>query len=57
MAMKVSLSFKENEKDMYDFLMSQLSASIYIKQLIKNDISKGVEQPKHPKTVKDILDF
>ena len=38
MAIKVSISFKDSEKSMYDFLQSQLSASIYIKELIKKEM-------------------
>lgn len=38
LAIKVSISFKDSEKGMYDFLQSQLSASIYIKELIKKEM-------------------
>jgi hypothetical protein len=53
MAMKISLSFKETEKSMYEFLQKQLSASIYLKQLIKNEM----EQEKPEKTKRDIFNF
>jgi len=35
MALKISVSFKESEKGMYDFLLSQLSPSIFVKGLLK----------------------
>lgn len=38
MAMKVSVSFKEDEKRMYDFLKKQLSPSIYIKEMLKKEM-------------------
>jgi len=38
MAVKIPISFKETEKDMYEFVLSQLSSSIYIKGLIKKDM-------------------
>mgnify|MGYP001562718145 CR=1 FL=1 len=38
MAIKVSISFKDSEINMYDFLQSQLSSSIYIKELIKKEM-------------------
>lgn len=54
MAMKVSVSFKESEKDMYEYLNSQLSPSIYIKQLVKNEMEKkGTAERKHT----NLLDF
>lgn len=37
MAIKIGISFKESEKDIYDFLQKQLSPSIYIKELIKRE--------------------
>lgn len=56
--MKVSLSFKENEKHMYDFLMSQLSLSIYIKGLIKADMEKGEKKNQFKQQNNtDLLDF
>ena len=56
--MKVSLSFKEDEKEMYNYLQSQLSASIYIKQLIKNDMEKSTKPEREIKTTKrNLLDF
>lgn len=40
MAMKISVSFKENEKHIYDYLMTKLSPSIYLKELILQDMKK-----------------
>lgn len=54
MAMKVSLSFKEDEKDMYNYLMKQLSASIYLKQLLRDEIER--QEPKK-EVKKDIFNF
>ena len=45
MGLKVSLSFKQDEKSMYDYLMRQLSASIFLKQLLRNEMEKQ-EKPK-----------
>lgn len=38
--MKINLSFKETELDLYLHCKKQLSASIYIKQLILDDIKR-----------------
>ena len=38
MALKIPISFKKEEKDMYDFLFSQLSPSIYIKGLLRKEM-------------------
>ncbi|PWL52936.1 MAG: hypothetical protein DBY38_08635 [Clostridium cadaveris] len=50
MAIKVGISFKESEKDIYNFLQKQLSPSIYIKELIKKEKEaaeiKTEENPK-----------
>lgn len=50
MAIKVGISFKESEKDIYNFLKKQLSPSIYIKELIKKEKEaaeiKTEEKPK-----------
>jgi hypothetical protein len=53
MGMKVPLSFKKTEKEMYEYLMKQLSPSIFVKQLLKNEIEK--QQPKEIK--RDIFNF
>ena len=48
--MKISVSFKESELEMYEYLKGQLSASIYIKQLIINDMKKeGISTTKKAK--------
>ena len=54
MGLKVSLSFKQDEKSMYDYLMRQLSASIFLKQLLRNEMEKQ-EKPKE--TARDIFKF
>lgn len=53
MAMKIPISFKRSEKDMYDYLMQQLSPSIFVKQLIKKEMEK--EPPR--KINKDPFNF
>jgi hypothetical protein len=55
MALKVTLSFKESEKEMYDFLMSQLSHSIYLKSLIKPQME--CEKAPEKQQSKNLLDF
>lgn len=45
--MKIQLSFKKTEQTMYDFVKGQLSPSIYLKQLLKNEMEK--ERPKEVK--------
>lgn len=35
---KIGISFKDSEIELYDFLKKQLSPSIYIKQLIKDEM-------------------
>lgn len=45
MAMKISVSFKESEIEIYNYLKSQLSASIYIKQLIIENMKKSNYKP------------
>lgn len=40
MAKKIPVSFKETEKVLYDYAEDKLSASIYIKQLIIDDMKK-----------------
>lgn len=44
---KVGISFKDKEIDLYNFLMNQISPSVYIKQLLKEQIKK--EDPKEIK--------
>jgi hypothetical protein len=40
MPLKIQLSFKLAEKAMYEHVLKQLSPSIYLKQLLKNEIEK-----------------
>lgn len=44
---KIGISFKEDEKEMYDFLKSQLSPSIYVKQLLKEKMNEDKEIKKN----------
>jgi hypothetical protein len=58
MALKVPLSFKESEKDIYDFLKRQMSASIFIKQLIQKEMGENEIKPVQKEGKKpDLLDF
>ena len=41
MALKVNISFKESERDMYDFLKSKLSPSVYLKEYIQSQMIKS----------------
>ncbi|MEG2289900.1 MAG: hypothetical protein RSA29_02530 [Clostridium sp.] len=54
MGMKISLSFKEDEIDIYEFIKSKRNASCYIKDLVENDMSnKGFANTKNEvKTIK-----
>lgn len=51
MAKRIPVSFKEIEKDLYEYTEAKLSPSIYIKQLIKNDMEKEkrTKQPEKNK--------
>ena len=46
MALKIPLSFKDTEKEMYDFVKNQLSYSIYLKGLIQKDM--GLKENNKP---------
>ncbi|EPR12351.1 hypothetical protein [Ruminiclostridium papyrosolvens] len=46
---KIVVSFKDKEKYLYDYAMSQISAPVYIKQLILNDMQKDNKLPNKPK--------
>lgn len=57
MAKPISLSFKDTEQDIYDFVKSKSSPSGYIKDLLKmameqenGSSKKEVEQPKGKKS-------
>ena len=45
MAMKISISFKENEKQIYDYLMTKLSPSIFLKELILKEMNNQEPKP------------
>lgn len=58
MAIKASISFKDSEKEMYNFLQSQLSPSIYLKELIKKEMQlKADKNPNKNKNNEFNLDF
>jgi len=58
MALKIPISFKKDEKDMYDFLLSQLSPSIYIKEYLKSQMKlKENKTPNEKQNSKFELDF
>lgn len=40
MGKQIALTFRENEKEMYDFIKSQKSKSGYIKTLIEKDMAE-----------------
>lgn len=42
MAKMITLSFKDNEMELYQYVKSKSSPSIYIKDLISKEISGGV---------------
>lgn len=49
MAKQISLSFKEHEMEMYNFIKSKSSPSIYIKELIKNTMNGENKQQNNDK--------
>ena len=51
MAIKIGISFKETEKELYDFLQKQLSPSIYVKELIQREI-EATETKTESKTTR-----
>jgi predicted DNA-binding protein len=51
MAMKIPLSFKEREKNLYEFVRKKKSPSAYLKELIEEDMKK--RKPKQ----QTLLDF
>ncbi|WP_066892894.1 hypothetical protein [Clostridium nigeriense] len=53
--MKISVSFKESEMEIYNYLKSQLSMSIYIKQLIIDDMKKYNCKPTKKEEVKNSM--
>lgn len=58
MAMKISVSFKENEKQIYDYLMTKLSPSIYLKELILKEMkNQETKQTKKKENLFNTLDI
>ncbi len=43
MGMKIPISFKENEKEIYDWIKSKRNFSVYIKDLVEEDMKKNKE--------------
>lgn len=43
---KIGISFKNSEIELYEFLKKQLSPSIYIKELIKEQLEKETTNNK-----------
>lgn len=57
MAMKIPVSFKKEEKDMYDYVDKKLSPSIYIKELIRDDMERNKKQEKKSNNNSISFDF
>ncbi|MGL5330624.1 MAG: hypothetical protein ACRDD7_15240 [Peptostreptococcaceae bacterium] len=59
MAKMVSISFKDNEMDLYEYLKGKSSPSIYIKDMLRSEARKGdkgdnvKDDIKNDKTVDD----
>lgn len=54
---RITISFKETEKDLLRHLQEQRSASIYIKDLIAKDMGKTTKGKKEIKKETDESDF
>jgi len=54
MALRIPLSFKEKERDLYEYVMRKKSPSAYIKELIEADRQKR-DKPEQQRP--QILDF
>ena len=52
MAMRIPVSFKETEKDLFQFVAKKKSPSAYIKELVEED-----KQKKNPTKQQSILEF
>lgn len=39
-SLKIPVSFKQNEKAIYDFLSSKLSPSVYVKEILIREMKK-----------------
>lgn len=50
---KVTISFKDNEQELYDFLKSKMAASYYIKGLLKEKLEE--EKKKESKNQSNVL--
>lgn len=59
MALKISLSFKENEVEMYEYIKTKRNASCYIKDLIEKDmgINNYTRNKKEEKSNNDSNDL
>lgn len=50
---KVTISFKDNEQELYDFLKSKMAASYYIKGLLKEKLEE--EKKESSKSQSNVL--
>lgn len=62
MAKKMSISFKEKEIYMYDYLQTKINAGVYIKELILKDmeeknINKAPAEKKPINKRNNLMDF
>lgn len=55
--MKVSVSFKDHEKDLYDYLKTKRSISVYLKDLIEADMKKNKKRPIEDNNFTNGYDF
>lgn len=54
-SLKISISFKEKERYLYDYLMTKISAGVFIKELVLKDMqtenisssSTGIEKGRN----------
>lgn len=59
MGLKINLSFKQEEVDLYNYLKSKRNASVYMKDLIEADMKKD-NKPSEKREVNntvETLDF
>lgn len=45
--MKIPVSFKKNEKDIYDYILTKRNYSVYIKDLVEADMKKNKPENKN----------
>lgn len=57
MAMKIPISFKESEKDLYEFLQGKMSPSIYIKEILRKEMGEKVIKKSSDKVTKRGLEL